>query len=136
MIIKMKTLYIKRAAVSAIIVWVLGNSAYITSYYYPVMADPDVHAFWDLSVVMIPAASFGAHIYYRKGYQTNGFLLGIILFLAALTLDVLITVPFFIMPYGGTYISFFLDPGFWFLGIEYVSVVAAYWQLKRILSIT
>ena len=53
------------------------------------------------------------------------------MFLVAMVLDALITVPFLIMPYGGTYFSFFSDPGFWLIAVEYISVVAAYWQIEK-----
>lgn len=53
------------------------------------------------------------------------------MFLVAMVLDALITVPFLIMPYGGTYLSFFSDPGFWLIAVEYISVVAAYWQIEK-----
>ena len=32
-------------------------------------------------------------------------------------LDVLFTLPVFIMPYGGNDISFFTDPGFWLIAV-------------------
>ena len=73
----------------------------------------------------------GAHIYYRKGYKTNGFKLGFAMFGVAICLDALITVPFLVMPNGGNYTTFFTDFGFWLIAIEYVSVVAAYWQIEK-----
>jgi len=95
------------------------------------MSDPDLQANWVLSIILIPAATIGAHIYYRKGYKTNGFVLGASMFMVAMTLDAIITVPFFIMPYGGNHVSFFTDPGFWLIAVEFVSVVAAYWQIEK-----
>ncbi len=129
----MKTINWKSTIISAIIVYVLGVSAFVASYFVPVMEDPDVQANWVLSLVLIPAAILGAHIYYRKGHTTNGFLLGAAMFLIAGILDAIITVPFFIMPYGGNHWSFFTDPGFWLIAVEYISVVAAYWQIERII---
>ena len=52
------------------------------------------------------------------------------MFSSAIVLDAIITVPVFIMPNGGNYLSFFGDPGFWLIGFEYVAVVAAYWKIK------
>ena len=127
----MKNLHLKSAIIAAVIVWVIGVSAYVASYFVPVLSDPDKQANWVLTLVLIPAAMLGAHIYYRKGHQTNGFVLGAVMFFVAMILDALITVPFFIMPYGGNYVSFFLDVGFWLLAIEYISVVAAYWQIEK-----
>ena len=121
----------KSVIISAIIVWTLGIIAFIASYFVPVMADPNLQANWAVSLALIPAALIGAHIYYRKGFKTNGFKLGVAMFGVAFCLDVLITVPFFVMPYGGNYTTFFTDIGFWLIAIEYVSVVAAYWQIEK-----
>lgn len=132
----MKNIHIKSTLFSAAIVWTLGVTAFVASYFVPVMPDPDLQANWVLSFALIPSASLGAHIYYRKGYKTNGFVLGAAMFLVVMILDALITVPVFIMPYGGNHISFFTDPGFWLLAVEYVSVVAAYWQIEKAVKST
>ena len=124
-------MHIKSIIISALIVWTLGVTAFVASYFVPVMPDPDLQANWVLSLVLIPLAALGAHIYYRKGYNTNGFVLGASMFLITMILDAIITVPLFIMPYGGNYISFFMDLGFWLLAVEYISVVAAYWQIEK-----
>ncbi len=127
----MKNINIKSVIISASLVWTLAVIAFITSYFVPIMSDPDAQANWVLSIALIPSALLGAHIYYRKGLKTNGFVLGASMFLVAMILDALITVPFLIMPYGGNYITFFTDPGFWLIAVEYVSVVALYWQLEK-----
>jgi hypothetical protein len=128
----MKNINIKRALISAAIVWTLGVTAFVASYFFPVMSDPDLQANWVLSIALIPSAALGAHIYYRKGYKTNGFVLGTCMFLVAMILDALFTVPIFIIPQGGNHITFFTDPGFWLIAIEYVSVIAVYWQIKKV----
>ena len=122
---------LKSVILSAIIVWTLGIIAYVASYFVPVMADPELQANWVLSIALIPAVLLGAHIYYRKGYKTNGFKLGAAMFMVTICLDAMITVPLFIMPYGGNYITFFTDVGFWLLAIEYVGIVAVYWQIEK-----
>lgn len=127
----MKTIHLKSVIISAILVWSLGVMAFVGSYFVQVLEDPDLQANWVLSIALIPAALLGAHIYYRKGHQTNGFILGISMFLVAMVLDAIFTVPFLIMPYGGNYSSFFTDPGFWLIAVEYISVVAAYWQIEK-----
>ena len=127
----MKNIHFKSATISALIVYVIGVLSFIASYIFPVMPDADLQANWVLSIVLIPAAMLGAHIYYRKGHQTNGFVLGVVMFLIAIILDAIITVPYLIIPLGGSYTSFFGDPGFWLIAVEYISVVAAYWQIER-----
>ena len=84
-----------------------------------------------LAIAIIPAAMLGARFYYRRGLTTNGFVLGTSMFLIAMVLDALITVPVFIIPAGGDYITFFTDPGFWMIGLEYVLAVAAYWRMTK-----
>lgn len=126
----------KSVIISAIIVWILGVTAFVSSYFVPVMEDPDLQANWVLSLVLIPATLLGAHLYYRKGYKTNGFKLGLAMFAVTFCLDAIFTVPFLIMPYGGNYITFFTDSGFWLLAAEYISVVAAYWQIERVVIST
>lgn len=130
----MKEINIKSVIVSASIVWTLAVIAFVASYFLPVMSDPDLQANWVLSVALIPSALIGAHIYYRKGHKTNGFILGASMFLVAMIFDAIITVPFLIIPYGGNYMTFFTDPGFWLIAVEYVSVVAGYWQLEKALK--
>jgi hypothetical protein len=95
------------------------------------MDDPDLQANLVLMVAIIPAACLGAHLYYRRGLKTNGFVLGFVMFSGAIFLDAVITVPVFIIPNGGNHLSFFGDPGFWFIGIEYMTVVGAYRLTKK-----
>jgi len=127
----MKTLSIKNASVSAIMVWILGVAAYLGSYYVPVLDNPEVQANLVLSFTLIPASILGAYVYYRKGFRTNGLLLGSFMFLVSVLLDAVITVPVFIAPYGGDHLSFFGDPVFWLIGLEYITVVSMYWVIRR-----
>lgn len=127
----MKKLSFKHAAISSAVVYVLGILAFVGSFFVPIMDDPDLQANLALMVAIIPAAYLGAHIYYRKGYKTNGFVLGSAMFLSAIVLDSIITVPVFIIPNGGNHLSFFTDPGFWLIGFEYIIVIVAYWRLTH-----
>lgn len=127
----MHSIHLKSIIVSAFIIYVLAITAFVISYLFPVMQDPNQQANWVLSIALVPAVVLGAHIYYRKGHKTNGFILGILMLSIAILLDVVITVPLFIMPYGGDYISFFTDLAFWLIALEYVSIVVAYWKIER-----
>ncbi|MEQ9165824.1 MAG: DUF5367 family protein [Fulvivirga sp.] len=126
----MKNLNIKRAIVSSIIVYVLLIPVFIGSYYVPIMNDPDLQANLALMVAMLPAAYFAAHIYYSKGLKTNGLVVGCFMFLMAIILDAVITVPVFIIPLGSDHFSFFGDISFWLIGLEYIAVIAGYWRFK------
>ena len=132
----MKNIQIKNIFISAVIVWTIGLTAFVASYFVPLMSDADLQANWVLSLTLIPSAALGAHIYYRNGHKTNGFVLGSYMFLVTMILDALITVPVFIVPYGGDHISFFTNLGFWLIAAEYVSVVAAYWQIEKAVKST
>ena len=50
--------------------------------------------------------------------------------LASATLDALITVPLLIIPYGGSYTSFFGSTDFWLIALEFVAVATIYWYAK------
>ena len=126
----MKNLDLTHAAISSLLVYVIGIAAYLGSFFIPVMEDQEFQANLVLMVAIVPAALLGARNYYAKGYTTNGLLLGVTMFLGAMILDACITVPVFIIPSGGSHLSFFGDPGFWFIAIEYVSIVVAYSRFK------
>lgn len=126
----MRKLNLKHAFTSSVVIYVLGIIAYVGSYFVPVMENLELQANLVLMVAIIPAVSLGSHLYYRRGHLTNGSTLGLIMFLGAMVLDAVITVPLFIMPYGGTHLSFFGDPGFWLIGLEYVLVVVIYSKLR------
>jgi len=126
----MKNLNIKHAALSSVTVYILGILAYVGSFFIPIMNDPELQANIVLMLAIMPAAYLGAHTYYKRGHTTHGTTLGLAMFSGAIILDAIITVPFFIIPNGGTHLSFFSDPGFWLIGVEYMTVVAVYWQFK------
>jgi hypothetical protein len=120
----MQTINLKRASIASLIIWILGVSAFVGSYYISLLDNADEQANWFLTVALIPAILIGVYVYYRRSSRTNWFFLGGYMFLLTMLLDALITVPLFIIPAGGDHLSFFGDPGFWMLGIEYLLIVA------------
>lgn len=129
----MKQLNVKHATFSGVIIYVLGVSAFISSFMVPILSDPELQANLVLMFTIIPAATLGAHLYYRRGHETHGFLLGTALFFVAMVLDAIITVPLFVIPAGGNHITFFTDPGFWLIAVEYLAVVVIYWQVSKVM---
>lgn len=128
----MQTMNYKKAGISALIIWVIGVSAFVGSYYIPLMDNLDEQANWFLTGALIPATMIGVSVYYRKSRRTNGLLLGGFMFFLTMLLDAMITVPLFIIPAGGSHLSFFGDPGFWILGMVYVLlVVIANWMFSK-----
>ncbi len=120
----------KRAILAGVLVWVLGVGVFTMSYFMPVMDDLDLQSNIALSISLIPFAWIGASIYYRKDNKAHGFKVGFVMVMSAIILDGLITVPFMIIPYGGSYSSFFIAPGFWMIVFEYLIVIILYWRLK------
>jgi hypothetical protein len=123
---KMKTLNIKRAIVATVMVWVLGVSVFSLSFFIPTDFNPELLANRVLVLALIPFTLLGARFYYKKGAHTHGVVLGVTMFLVTIVLDASLTVPLLILPFGGSYQSFFLDPQFWLIGLGYVSLVSIY----------
>lgn len=120
----------KRVLLSATIVWILGVCSYIGSFFFELIEDSELQANLVLLIALIPITIFGANFYYKKGNKTNGYKLGVVMFIVAMVLDALITVPLFIIPEGGNHLAFFTDSGFWLIAVEYILVVGFYWQFK------
>lgn len=108
--------------VCALFVWILGVSIYLLSYYFPVIEDPELQANGLLLMGIIPSAWLGTYLFYRKGSMAPSVLALIYIIIAAL-LDAIITVPQFIIPYGGTYSEFFSDPKFYVIVVVYYLTV-------------
>lgn len=117
---------IKRAILSAAMVWALGVTAYILSFFVTLLENPELQANIVLTLALIPSVILGAKIYYKTGAETHGFKLGAFMFLVTICFDALITVPLFIIPAGGSHLTFFADAWFWFIGLEYILMIGIY----------
>lgn len=82
-------------------------------------------------LLLIPIVILGGHLYYGKNDKTNGFLLGLFMLAIGIILDLIITVPLFIIPSGGNYGTYFSSiymlAGF----VEMVILFGFYGWLKR-----
>ena len=121
---------IKRALLIGIVIWIIAILFYSISYYVPILENKDAQANLVLFVVVIPLVWLGCTFYYKKDHQTHGYLVGQTLLLTAVVLDALITVPFFIIPTGGSHYSFFTSLGFWIIALEFLLVAVLYWYAK------
>ncbi len=128
----MMHLHVKSVLTASLIAYILGVTAFLASFFVPVMSNPEVQANLVLAIAIIPAALIGARFYYRKGHKTKGYMVGGAMFLVTIILDAMITVPLFVIPAGGDHLSFFTDPGFWFIGLEYVLTVALYRRMTKV----
>lgn len=116
-----------RAIGIGIIIWILGVSIYTVSFYIPILEDLELQANILLSLGILPIVWFGAKLYYRKKSTIKGYWLGLAFFLTAAVLDALITVPYLIIPNGGTYYDFFTAFGFWLIGIGFIIMTTVHW---------
>lgn len=121
---------IKRAIALGIIIWSIGILLYSLSYYVPILENPETQANLVLFVAVMPLVWLGCRFYYKKDSQTHGYLVGQTLLLIAVALDALITVPFFVIPKGGSHYSFFTGLGFWIIAIEFLFVSSLYWYAR------
>ncbi|MEM6879389.1 MAG: hypothetical protein AAF544_12560 [Bacteroidota bacterium] len=127
----MTSLSFKNVLISALFIWSIGLMSLIGSYFFSLIPNVAQQSIWLQSIALIPAALVGAHLYYRRGMTANGFLLGASIMLVMIGLDIILKVPAFLLPYGIGWGAYFSDFNYWLLGIEVVTVVAAYWQIER-----
>lgn len=113
-----------------VLIWIIGVSLYALSFYVQLLENAEQQANIWLSIVIIPVVWLGSKLYYRKDIRAHGLWVGLIFFIISAILDALITVPFTILPYGGTYYDFFIDFGFWFIGLEFIITTTLYWYIK------
>jgi RsiW-degrading membrane proteinase PrsW (M82 family) len=118
---------IKRAIVLGIAIWSIGILLYSTSYYVPILENVETQANLVLFIAVIPLVWLGCTFYYKKDNQTHGYLVGQTMLLTAVALDALITVPFYVIPKGGSHYSFFTSLGFWVIAFEFLLVAVSYW---------
>ncbi|MFK2820137.1 DUF5367 family protein [Flavobacteriaceae sp. LMIT009] len=114
-----KTLF---SIVCGILVWILGLSLYLLSFYVPILDNPDLQSNIVLALGIIPCACLGTYCFYLKKY-INPSALGLTFVVVATLLDLIITVPVFIIPNGGSYSEFFGDPMFYTIIVEFYFIV-------------
>lgn len=118
-----------RAILIGVLIWVLGVSIFMASYYLSFMEDLIQQAGIVLAIAIVPLVWLGMFLYYKKGDKTHGYEVGEIMLLTSVALDALITVPFTIIPAGGSHFSFFTSFDFWFIAFEFIIVAVLYWRI-------
>lgn len=108
--------------VCAMLVWLLGVSFYLISFYVPVLENTELQSNITLALAIIPSSCLGTYLFYKKSY-IKPTALALTFVIMAIVLDVLITVPVFIIPNGGSYSDFFGDPMFYTLVVEFYFIV-------------
>jgi hypothetical protein len=123
---------IRRALWVGILLWILIFVEWSILIFLPVIKD-SLTSQWAIHYVMIVVwALLGAHLYYKSKDKTSGFAVGAIFLLVGVILDMIITMPLFIIPQGRTYLDFFLDWQMWIGYIELIAVVGFYKIFKKI----
>ena len=119
-----------RGIVSGVFVWLCVSLSFYVLEQIPLVKD-SFSAQALIVVICISLYAFlGAQFYYKKGYQTNGMLVGSIMSGTALLLDMLITVPLVEIPNGSSYQSFLSSSILWILVLVTVLTVYFYWKKK------
>ncbi len=121
---------IGRAIVIGVGIWSLGVAAFVISHMIPVMENAELQANLVLFLAVMPLVWFGAKLYYKKEQRTQGHWLGMVFLLTAAILDALITVPFLVVPHGGSHYGFFTDISFWVIALEFMAVAILYYYTK------
>lgn len=82
-------------------------------------------------ILLIPIAVLCAWLYYKSKDKINGFVLGIVFLIVGIILDMIVTVPLFIIPQGGNYGTYFSN-GFMLAGfLELIILVELYDLMRR-----
>ena len=119
-----------RALLTGALVWLFGVSAFTAFYELPLMENRYAQANIGLALLVPPLVWFASQIYYSKEKSTHGLKLGLLMLLASTTLDALFTVPLLIIPFGGSYASFFGSFDFWLIALEFLLVSLLYWYIN------
>ncbi|GAB5400563.1 MAG: hypothetical protein Aureis2KO_21480 [Aureisphaera sp.] len=106
----------------AFLVWALGVSFYLGSFYVPILENPEQQANIVLVLAIIPSACLGTYLFYKKG-QMKPSVLALTFVIVAALLDAFITVPVFVIPAGGSYSGFYSDPMFYTIMVEFYFIV-------------
>lgn len=117
-----------RAIASGVFIWSCVSLSFYALKHIPYIKDSFSTQAFIVMIGISVYAFLGACFYYKKGYKTNGIIVGIILSGTALLMDILITVPFVEIPKGRNYQGFFSNPVLWILVLITVFTVYFYWK--------
>jgi RsiW-degrading membrane proteinase PrsW (M82 family) len=119
-----------RGIIAGIFVWSCVSLSFYILEKIPLFKDSFSAQALIVMICISLYAFLSAQFYYKKGYKTNGLIVGIIISGTAILLDVLITVPFVEIPNGRSYQSFFSSPVLWIMVLITVFTVYFYWKKK------
>ena len=108
--------------VCGMLIWILVVSFYLLSFSIPVLENSDLQSNIILALAIIPSASLGTYLFYKKHFMQPS-ILALTFIAVSIVLDSLVSVPLFIIPDGGSYATFFGDPMFYILVVEFYFIV-------------
>lgn len=121
-----------------VIIWVVAISVFSVSYYIPLLNNLELQANIVLAIALIPIVGLISRYYFLKNSNASGIKTAVLMLSTGIILDACITVPFLIVPNGGSYQEFFISITFWLIVVEYLVLVILskkIWATKRITTI-
>lgn len=121
-----------------VIIWVVAISVFSVSYYIPLLNNLELQANIVLAIALIPIVGLISRYYFLKNSNASGIKTAVLMLSTGIILDACITVPFLIVPNGGSYQEFFISITFWLIVVEYLVLVILskkIWGTKRITTI-
>lgn len=121
-----------------VIIWVVAISVFSVSYYIPLLNNLELQANIVLAIALIPIVGLISRYYFLKNSNASGIKTAVLMLSTGIILDACITVPFLIVPNGGSYQEFFISITFWLIVVEYLVLVILskkIWGTKRIATI-
>ncbi|MGL1887595.1 MAG: DUF5367 domain-containing protein [Reichenbachiella sp.] len=125
---------ITRAILTGSLMWVMVFTIFALLGTIPTFHDSPVYLGLSVAIFLIPISIFGANIYYKKSPPTHGLTVALTMVATALFLDLIITIPFYEIPYNnGSYTNFLSAPLLWILIVENITILYLYgrYQLKQ-----
>ncbi len=121
---------LKRAILFGALIWLLVFVEWSILVFAPYVKE-SINLQWTIHfILLIPIVGYATHSYYKKKSKDHGLVVGLIMLLAALVLDAIISVPLFILPQGMTYAMFFLNPLMLAGMLEFLLISYAYYRFK------
>ena len=119
-----------RAILLGIDIWIICLIICLISYTIPVLESSNTQANIVLFVIVIPLVWFASSLYYKVDTQTHGLIIGHTMLAAAIFLQTLLIIPFYIISNGGIHYGFFTTLSFWIIVFEFLLVATLYWYVR------
>jgi hypothetical protein len=100
-----------RAIIAGLIVWALIFVEWTVLIFVPGLRSLGNWQFIIHYAMLVPITIAGISFYYGKNEKKiHGLYLGAVMLATGLILDALITLPFFVVPQGGSFVGYYMNP--------------------------